>query len=175
MNVNSNGKAANAGTSSNAAVEKAVVTFSASKALAATPNFHRERKADRTNRVAALLTTPLTFLSPLGLEFAKLIRDGGVLDIAGTKVSANNMNPLRCAVCQGIHGMPNKDEQVQNEGIKAERLQHTELYTQNGKLIAFSETCVRQYLKPNANETTLTNYAEFAKYHSLPVKAVVKK
>lgn len=171
MNVTSTtGKAANVSAPAVTVATKDVVTFDAANALFGTPNAKRERKNDRTNRVKALLTTPLTFLSPLGLGYAKMIRDGQTIDIAGSKVSRTNLEPLRCVICAGIHGQPTKDEQVQGDGIKAERLQHTELYLQNGKLVAFSETCVKQYLRPNATKASMTNFDKFAEYHGIVQK-----
>lgn len=174
MNATPNSKGTDTSVTKQSVVPQTSVAYVASNALAATPNFHRERKANRLNRVKHLLSTPLTFLSPLGLEYAKLIRDGGSLDILGQKISSHNLNPLRCAICNGIHGAPTKDEQIQGEGIKAERLARTELFSSNGKLVAFSETCVEQYLKPNATAQTISNFAVFAEYHSLPTKQIVK-
>ena len=154
-----------------------VVAFSVGNAIAGTPNFFRERKADRKRRMAELVKVPLTFLCPVGEEAKKLV-NGTSLTLLGSTLAIVNPESLRCVICHGVHGQPRKAAQLEGDNSwSAKNVAKIELFSQGGKLIVLSQTCVAEYLGPLAksNPAIVTNYDDFAKFHGLPAKPVVKK
>jgi hypothetical protein len=150
-----------------------VIKFEADKAgIFGTPNALRERKVDRELRVKALLAAgPLTFVSMLGMKFGTALADGKTLEVGNTQMAIANPESLRCVICHGIHGKPTKNEErAGNKTWKANRLALISLFTQNGKALPVSETCVAEYILPIATQKTLTNYADVVKLYGFSVK-----
>ena len=145
-----------------------VVTFDPAIAVARTPNFFRERKPERKRRVAESLKTPTQFLAFIGEHYARILAQGTPVVVAGNRLTIADPNTLRCEICHGVAGMPNKAEQAAGEGWNPARIALIALFLRNGKVVPISETCTHQYVLPLADQ--LTNPADLRKAYSLPAK-----